>query len=221
MSTAKARTGARRTQLPKRKSSAKPAVLTKGDRSRQILEDCAKKVIRRMGFLNTRVSDITREAGMSVGSFYSYYEDKEALLAAMAENVIHQVETYQLALGPTGVDQIEPALKAYWELYAANLDAIVSVYQTSLIDARYLKIWRRIQSLGIQAHISRIKVAQAAGYCPGLDPELAGASFQAMVEKMFYYKHFVEVSMEGKKPSDSVNVIDTLHKIIYHGIMWK
>src|SRR5689334_4561530 len=130
MSIAKARAAARRTPV-KRKPVAKPAALTKGDRSRQMLEECAKKVIRRMGFLNTRVSDITREAGMSVGSFYSYYEDKEALLAAMAENVIRQVEAYQLALAPSGVEQIEAALKAYWELYAVNLDAIVSVYQTS------------------------------------------------------------------------------------------
>ena len=205
---------------PKAKS-IKPDGMTKADRSRQILEECARKVIRRMGFLNMRVSDITKEAGMAVGSFYSYYEDKEALLASMADNVIRQVEAYQSALAPASVEQIGPALRAYWELYEANLDAIVSVYQSSHVDPRYLKIWRRIQRLGIDAHVSRIKTAQAAGYCPGMDAELAAASFQAMVEETFYFKHFVEVSVEGRKRPDGDAVIDTLHSIIYHGIMWK
>jgi AcrR family transcriptional regulator len=195
--------------------------LTKGDRSKVALEDAARKVIRRIGFLNLKIADITEEAGMAIGSFYNYYDDKDDLLRSMVDDVVRQVETYQLALAPSGVDQIGSALRAFWQLYGANLEALVSVYQASIVDARYLKIWRRIQRLGIDAHANRIKAAQAQGYCPGLDPELTGAAFQAMVERMYYLKHFVEPSMERKNVTDSEEVLDTLHTLIYRGIMWK
>ncbi len=39
----------------------------------------AKELFSRKGFKDTNVSDITKEAGMAVGTFYNYYASKEKL----------------------------------------------------------------------------------------------------------------------------------------------
>ncbi len=48
------------------------------DRKTQIY-DCAKELFSGKGFKDTNVSDITKMAGMAVGTFYNYYPSKEKL----------------------------------------------------------------------------------------------------------------------------------------------
>ena len=43
------------------------------------LESAAKKLFSQKGYHGTNARDIADEAGVSVGSFYSYYEDKKAI----------------------------------------------------------------------------------------------------------------------------------------------
>ncbi|RWX79181.1 TetR/AcrR family transcriptional regulator [Neorhizobium lilium] len=47
--------------------------------------DGAKRVFLRMGFDAASMNDITREAGVSKGTIYVYFKDKEDLFAAMVE----------------------------------------------------------------------------------------------------------------------------------------
>jgi AcrR family transcriptional regulator len=50
----------------------------------QIIE-CAKRVFMRLGFDAASMNDITREAGVSKGTIYVYFQNKEDLFAAMIE----------------------------------------------------------------------------------------------------------------------------------------
>ena len=52
----------------------------------------ARKAISQKGFENVSVEDITREAGVSTGSFYTYFKRKEDIVEA-----INQVDFYRLA----------------------------------------------------------------------------------------------------------------------------
>ncbi|GJM78523.1 hypothetical protein HMSSN139_10190 [Paenibacillus sp. HMSSN-139] len=40
---------------------------------------CGKELFSAQGFKDTNVADITRKAGVSVGTFYNYYASKEKL----------------------------------------------------------------------------------------------------------------------------------------------
>lgn len=44
-----------------------------------IIYDCAKDLFSIKGFKETNISDITKKAGMAVGTFYNYYPSKEKL----------------------------------------------------------------------------------------------------------------------------------------------
>ncbi|WP_297691510.1 TetR/AcrR family transcriptional regulator [Phenylobacterium sp.] len=56
----------------------------KSERKRQILLASARRFARQ-GFAETTILDICREAGLSPGAVYTYFDSKEAIIAAMAE----------------------------------------------------------------------------------------------------------------------------------------
>src|SRR3954451_25306695 len=63
------------------------------DRRCQIL-DAALVCFAKRGFHQTSMHDISAEAGISVGLIYRYFENKEAVIAAMADH--HKREIQEL-----------------------------------------------------------------------------------------------------------------------------
>src|SRR5699024_8364188 len=51
----------------------------------------ARTVFERDGYLGSRLSDITAEAGVAAGSFYTYFDDKDEILAALTAEVQEQM----------------------------------------------------------------------------------------------------------------------------------
>jgi len=58
------------------------------DKKREIF-DCGKELFSTNGFKDTNISDITKKAGIAVGTFYNYYPSKEKLFLEifLEENV--------------------------------------------------------------------------------------------------------------------------------------
>lgn len=74
------------------------------DRREQIIE-AAMRVFAQKGFIRATNKDIAREAGITPGLIYHYFESKEALFKDMVEKysplqVIHAVSPQMLALPP-------------------------------------------------------------------------------------------------------------------------
>lgn len=51
-----------------------------------VLFNCGKELFSSKGFKDTNVSDITKMAGMAVGTFYNYYPSKEKLFLDIFQN---------------------------------------------------------------------------------------------------------------------------------------
>ena len=66
---------------------------TNGDRRSQIL-DAALVCFAKRGFHQTSMHDISSEAGISVGLIYRYFENKEAVISAMADR--HKTEISEM-----------------------------------------------------------------------------------------------------------------------------
>ena len=84
------------------------------DRRAQIL-DAAIACFAKQGFHPTSMHDISAEAGISVGLIYRYFENKEAVISAMAErhkNQIHDV-LQQAAQAPSLLESLEILFTAH------------------------------------------------------------------------------------------------------------
>ncbi len=57
------------------------------EQTRIELENAARVVFARSGYLNTKIVDITRQAGRAAGSFYNHYSGKDELLLALANQI--------------------------------------------------------------------------------------------------------------------------------------
>ena len=76
-------------------------------RTRSLLIDSAIALVAERGFLNTSVQELTRAAGLSNGTFYNHFDDREQLIreAAMsiaivlAEDVAERVQHVETGLG--------------------------------------------------------------------------------------------------------------------------
>ena len=68
-------------------NAAKPSApqTRRGANTRARLVSAAKEIFERDGFLDARITDISKRAGLSHGAFYHYFTSKEQLFREVAE----------------------------------------------------------------------------------------------------------------------------------------
>src|SRR5215470_7024965 len=102
--------------------------------------DAGRRVFEREGFLDTKITQIVAEAGVAVGSFYTHFQTKDDLLAAIID------ETTAVMLYPTvGADAvpddpvatIESANRAYLASYAENAGLMRVFEEVAAISDRF------------------------------------------------------------------------------------
>src|SRR6188472_2085017 len=84
------------------------------DRKTQIL-DAAIICFAKRGFHPTSMHDISAEAGISVGLIYRYFENKEAVISAMADRHKNQIQELleQAAQAPSLLESLEILFTAH------------------------------------------------------------------------------------------------------------
>src|ERR1700688_3284663 len=91
----------------------------RGRRTRAALLDASRRVFGRLGFANTKISDIAAEAGVAQGSFYNYFDSKEQIFAEFIARVISEVlaRTAHGGAGQTVFDRVSFSIERYVETY--------------------------------------------------------------------------------------------------------
>lgn len=74
-------------------------ISAKGHRTRRKLLDAAQIVFERDGFLNTKIADISREAGVAHGTFYTYFDSKTEIFRILVAEVMEMVYNTQITPG--------------------------------------------------------------------------------------------------------------------------
>ncbi len=114
---------------PARRSVGRPAGPTEqGATSRQRILDAAATVFAHVGYDRARMADVVEASGMTKGSVYFHFENKEALaVAVLTEKHAQWLDRVQtrLASVPAGRGRLEALLPAMLELHRADPDAWV------------------------------------------------------------------------------------------------
>jgi len=121
----------------KRKTTRKKVRTPTQQRSRKtveaILEATARVLVER-GYAGTTTNHIAKRAGVSVASFYEYFEDKDAAIAALAERMIEQgmklgVQYGEEILGLQPLEALRVLLLKVVDLASANAPLLRTLYQ--------------------------------------------------------------------------------------------
>lgn len=112
-----------------------------------ILEACSRILIRE-GFFGVTTDKIAKEAGVSIGSLYQFFGNKESVVSAVIHNLLDQDKQYmlkrfkELEIDRLPVEQkVRSLISVGIEAYHSNteLRAKLQNIQMYLTDADYLK----------------------------------------------------------------------------------
>ncbi len=182
---------AQRQALPSRTRRA--PVSARGARTRRALVRAARRVFERDGFLGARITDITADAGVAAGTFYTYFTSKEDAFAAVMEEVNEEMlhpRLREIADRDDPEAVIEAANRAYLLAYRRNAKLMALMEQVAQINADFRRLrLRRARAFG-ERNAQAISRLQQRGLAdPALDPRLAAHALSGMVSRMAYLRY--------------------------------
>jgi AcrR family transcriptional regulator len=189
----------------------------RGEKTRDVLLAAAQEVFWKKGYLDARVADIVEHAGVSHGSFYTYFDSKEAVLRALAAD-LHEatVETGQGTRAEAGGDEvraIELANRRFLEFYVANHKAMRIMEEVANYNREMRKRRRNTLNQFAERTARSLRRMQATGVCdPDLDADIAARALVTMVGQFAYYM------VSTDTPYDMDAVVGTLTTLWARGI---
>ncbi|MCW5773574.1 MAG: TetR/AcrR family transcriptional regulator [Rhodospirillaceae bacterium] len=195
----------------------------KGRETRERFRNALREVIAAEGYFNAKISDVAEKAEKSIGLFYNYYDSKEDLLAEIAEDFndeLAQTTIEPFKQGRPADEAWRDAIRIFWMTFKRRKAEMVGVFQASMTNPRFSKEWRRIRGYAIRRIVAGVKMAQAQGYAPGMDPVLAASALASMLEN-FAYVWLAGGGDDINGRFDEDRAIETVWQLWYHSLYWK
>jgi AcrR family transcriptional regulator len=162
----------------------------RGQRTRAALVTAARSVFERDGFLDARITDITEEANVASGTFYTYFNSKEEIFAAVVESV--QEDMLHMHIRER-VGEAEPralisaANREYLRAYQRNARLMAVFEQVAQIDDQFRDLRVKRSEAFLRRNAKLIEELQDRGEAdPSLDPSVAAEALSWMVSRMAY-----------------------------------
>jgi AcrR family transcriptional regulator len=198
--------------------SAAEAVPNMRERSRREtrrrLIEAGKKLFARRGFARTRAADISREAGVAVGTLYVHFSDKEELLREILFQGFGEIHAVVRRIADTKYATVRESERAHAEAlvgYAAEHPALFQILFSTEVAATAAGA----ELLGsLTAHQEeRLREGMAEGYFRAdLDPAVAAHAVIGMLTQVLrWWTH---------DPSQAPRevVVDTITKLRLFGL---
>jgi AcrR family transcriptional regulator len=171
-------------------------VTAKGRQTRAAIEQAARKLFAERGFHGTTLADITSAAGKSAAVFYRYFDDKEDLLAVLAESFLHEVLTPsglslhlpdsppQAGGAPTNDDPdfYTAVVTGYWNMFKQNIGIMIAVAQLATTQQRFAAVQNEFRRFGMDIVAASVRHVQQHGYASELNPDHIAAAIALLFE---------------------------------------
>lgn len=168
----------------------------RGMRTRGALVDAARRVFERDGYLDARISDISDAASVAAGSFYTYFNSKEevfaAVVAAVQEDMLHPVmdEPHD---SNDPIETLKASNRAYLLSYQRNARLMMLFEQVAVIDQQFRDMRLRRSTAFADRNSKAIRRLQEMGAAdPDIDPDVAARALGGMVARMAYLAFVLE-----------------------------
>lgn len=109
----------------------------RGRRTLRSLLDAAAAEFGEKGFHNASISGITSRAGVALGSFYTYFDSKDALFRALVRDLSEQVRQHvapAMADAPDPIAAEREALRAFLEFAREHKEIYRIVDEAEFVD---------------------------------------------------------------------------------------
>lgn len=163
----------------------------RGPSTRDRLVEVAWEVFSEKPYRDVRIAEIAARAGVSTGSFYTYFDSKEALFRVVATNALEQLFSYD-RIDPDNHEQnpvrdLAYGMREFFRSCLRNRTIALSIEQVRVID-NDVRLSRRGTLMQGAKRIERwVRNFQEQGVCdPAVDPWLTALALQSMAVNLAY-----------------------------------
>lgn len=198
------------------------SLTAKGRQTRGAIELAARKLFAERGFHGTTLADITSAAGKSSAVFYRYFDDKEDLLASLAESFLHDIVTpsgmsVPLPDSPQDTDYFTTVVTGYWNLFKQNIGIMIAIAQLAATQPRFAEVQHQFRRFGMDMVAESVRHAASQGHAQGLNPEHIAAAIILLFENFTA----VVVGNPGSElqisDEDAITTLSTIWKKTLYG----
>jgi AcrR family transcriptional regulator len=187
------------------------------------LKEAARRVFARQGYLNTKITDITAEAGRAAGSFYNHFNSKEEVLTALLTDALAESDAAvyephsQHRADFSDRESVRWHVEAYWRFYARHMVELTALRQAAQVNAEFGAQLEALTAENVDHLRDHLEpVVKAGRNLPG-PPELVLAMFASLLDAFSYRWQQSEGRFAGRRVDDD-QAIDTLTEFIYRAL---
>ncbi len=165
------------------------------------------------GFHGVRVDDVVRRAGISHGTFYLYFSNKEDLFNALLKDALHDMEIVAgdfpvVTADDTGLSVLRKWVRLFFKAYAAHATVIRILSQADLVPEEVFGDGLRLFFSIAEAMTTGMTAAAHAAGKEQDRAELTAVACLMMLERVNYL-----ISAEVQLPEDEM--ADRIADIMY------
>ncbi|WP_433239725.1 TetR/AcrR family transcriptional regulator [Streptosporangium sp. CA-135522] len=184
------------------------ALTSRGRRTRAGLVRAGREAFEEHGYDAVRVDDVCARAGVSHGTFYTYFGSIEELFREVAATVVGEMFAAGV-VGPTVPDdpyaRIEAANLRYLRAWAANSRLVRMLEQAADTDEGFRALLLELREVFVRRGADGLRRLQEQGLAdPALDPRLTAVMLGGMVE------HFAHVWLDLGERADEQTAVAML-----------
>lgn len=164
-------------------------VTGKGQTRRTELLLAARRVFERKGFLDARIADIVAEARVAQGTFYTYFDDKDAIFEEVARSAVDEMlMALRADTHPADpYDRIAAANRRFVNAYRPNARILALIDQVGSFTPAMRMLRLALREEFVDRSAQGIQRLQRDGQAdPDVDPTLVAEVLGTMVEHTCY-----------------------------------
>ncbi|MDP8969600.1 MAG: TetR/AcrR family transcriptional regulator [Actinomycetota bacterium] len=161
-----------------------PATLSRGARTAARLRRAAREAFAELGWLATRVEDVVQRAVVSHGTFYTYYDNKSAVLADLVRSL--QADVVALGAAPWEAQDVRGALEriigGFLDLYRRDAVVMRTWLEAARDEPSFSELYLQSRALFVRRVAEHLASAAASSGRSGPPADTVASALVAMVE---------------------------------------
>jgi AcrR family transcriptional regulator len=161
---------------------------SRGRRTRTAIVQAAREIFEEKGFDEARIADITTRADTAYGSFYTYFDSKEAVLKELVKELAGAIFAASRASDlpdASPEDKIRYSTRLYLETFAEHARAMFVFEQVAARNEYFRDLLLEVRNLFVDRIIAGTKRLQEEGLAdPDLDPVMCATLLGGMIENI-------------------------------------
>lgn len=188
------------------------------------LKAAARRVLARQGYFNTKITDITQEAGRAAGSFYNHFASKEDLIEALVADMYAEGSATATEIGAqhdlSDWHQLRAHIAGAWYAFRLHLPEMSALYQASLVNEELARRMRAMRTAKVDILRDHLEYLRELGYTLPGDPIIVASTMAGVIEQACMDWLVNGDETIGRSISDD-EALDTLTRFIMSGIIWR